>query len=53
MGHMSWEAFHAAASADITDGADHADEHRLIAAAVEHRAAFVPLYQRYAPRVFG
>lgn len=51
-GHVSWEAFHATHAA-TPDAADHADELRQIAAAIEHRAAFAPLYRRYAPRVFG
>lgn len=52
MALVTWETFHNTA-ADLPDPEAAADEPALIAAAIEDAAAFAPLYQRYAPRVYG
>lgn len=52
MALVTWETFHNAA-ADLPDRDKVADETALIVAAIEDPAAFAPLYQRYAPRVYS
>ncbi len=52
MALVTWETFHNAAS-DLPNTDEVADEQALIAAAIEDATAFAPLYQRYAPRVYG
>jgi RNA polymerase sigma-70 factor (ECF subfamily) len=53
MALVTWETFHNAADADLPDADAVDDEPALIAAAIEDATAFAPLYQRYAPRVYG